>query len=415
MARRVRSIGPRPVSLFTTMASGVAVREQELTLENKIVMLNRSQAEALPAWSSAFTYLRKDSRYYGLVEDTIGTDFQYGYLGIKDESGTIIAVQPSFILDQDLLAGSNPRARRLVDAVRKAWPGFLKLRTLMVGCAAGEGQLCTPDPRQRQEIAAALAADLPRVAREMQASLVVLKEFPAEYRICLAALAAKGFSQLPSMPMTRLDLSRYSSFDDYLARALPAEWRRKFRWNLKPADTTDPLDLNVTNNVDGVADEVFGLYQQVLGRSVLRFEKLTPAYFQELGRRMPDKTRIFLWKQKGRLVAFSLCLLHGDELFAEYLGMEYPLALELHLYFHVWRGLISWAIANGCKAIVSTSLGYKPKLRMKQTLVPLDLYILQTNPLINRLFRAALPWLDPTRGQATLRRFPNHSELWPDR
>jgi hypothetical protein len=60
MARRVRSIGARPGSLFTTMACGVAVREQELTLENKIVMLNRSQAEALPAWSSAFTYLRKE-------------------------------------------------------------------------------------------------------------------------------------------------------------------------------------------------------------------------------------------------------------------------------------------------------------------------------------------------------------------
>jgi hypothetical protein len=114
-------------------------------------------------------------------------------------------------------------------------------------------------------------------------------------------------------------------------------------------------------------------------------------------------------------VAFSLCLLQGDDLFTEYLGLEYPLALEWHLYFHVWRGLISWAIANGYKSVLSTSLGYKPKLRMNQTLVALDLYILHTNPVINRLLRGVLPWLDPTSGQDALRLFPNYDDLQPDR
>ena len=44
-------------------------------------------------------------RYYEIVADTIRDRFQYGYFAIRNMAGHMLAVQPYFLLDQDLLEG----------------------------------------------------------------------------------------------------------------------------------------------------------------------------------------------------------------------------------------------------------------------------------------------------------------------
>jgi hypothetical protein len=44
--------------------------------------------------------------------------------------------------------------------------------------------------------------------------------------------------------------------------------------------------------------------------------------------------------------------------------------------------------------------------------MPVDLYVKHTSPVVNMLLRRALPWLEPTRYDKTLKKFPNYSELW---
>ena len=88
----------------------------------------------------------------------------------------------------------------------------------MVGCAAGEGHFYGQEASERSRQAQILAANISSLARQEKASLIVLKEFPAEYRDALSCFLSYGFSMMPSMPMTRLDISQYSSFDDYLAK-----------------------------------------------------------------------------------------------------------------------------------------------------------------------------------------------------
>jgi len=50
-----------------------------------------------------------------------------------------------FILDQDLLAGAVAKIGKLIEFIRTVWPRFMRLRVLMVGCAAGEGHLDDPN------------------------------------------------------------------------------------------------------------------------------------------------------------------------------------------------------------------------------------------------------------------------------
>ena len=64
-------------------------------------------------------------------------------------------------------------------------------------------------------------------------------------------------------------------------------------------------------------------------------------------------------------MAFILAMVQGDQLFAEYIGLDYQVALDLHLYHYAVRDLTSWAIANGYKHLRSSGLNYDPKLHMR--------------------------------------------------
>src|SRR6476646_8643992 len=147
---------------------------------------SRAEISVLPQWQSAFAQERKDHRYYELIEDTLKDGFTYGYL-IVESDRAVRAIQPYFLVDQDLLAGMSGAVTKIVGGLRRLWPRFLRARTLMVGCAAGEGHL---DGGELSEAAIArlLGRSLVTLARQLACALVVLKEFPTRYRAPLECL-----------------------------------------------------------------------------------------------------------------------------------------------------------------------------------------------------------------------------------
>jgi hypothetical protein len=78
---------------------------------------SRDEISALPHWRSAFADERKDHRYYELVEDTLRDEFKYGYLIVEDDHA-VRAIQPFFVVDQDLLAGMSPRFKQMLARIR---------------------------------------------------------------------------------------------------------------------------------------------------------------------------------------------------------------------------------------------------------------------------------------------------------
>ena len=361
--------------------------------------MTRAELGSYPAWQRAFANERKDSRFYEIVEDTL-SGFEHRYLVLHD------VIQPFFVVDQDVLEGSGKTLQSFAVKVRRLWPRFLKMRTLMVGCAAGEGHLAG------QSIAADLADELPRFAKRWKASLIVMKEFTSRDRDALAPLLDRGFTRVPSMPMTRLRID-YDSFDDYVARALSKPTRKNVRRKLRVSDHAEPpIELEVVDDITPHVDAVYPLYLAVYERSALHFEKLTKEFLCTLGARMPDKVRFFIWRQGGKPIAFSLTMIQGDTIYDEYLGLDYDVALDLHLYFHTLRDILAWAIAHGFKWYVSSALNYDPKLHLRCELVPLDLYVRHRSRLVNAVMKRVLPLLEPTHNDPVLKRFPNFNEVW---
>ncbi|MBO0695961.1 MAG: GNAT family N-acetyltransferase, partial [Verrucomicrobia bacterium] len=286
---------------------------------------------------------------------------------------------------------------------------FLTMRVLMVGCAAGTGDLGACDANDEPWVADTLQASLLTYARQNNASLVVLKDFPSTYRSNLEVFRMNRYARIPSMPMTRLSL-HYSNWDEYfrtLSKATRKDLRRKFR----KADQGPKIEMEVLNDIRNLVDEIYPLYLAVHERSPLKFETLTKDYFRAIAHRMPERARFFIWRQLGKIVAFSFCLVCEDKIYDECIGLDYSVALDLHLYFYTLRDIISWALGQGLKYYYSNPLNYEPKLHLDCELVPLDLYVRHTSPLLNPIFGRLIKYLGPTRHDPALHRFPNADQL----
>src|SRR5262249_21762252 len=202
----------------------------------------------------------------------------YWYFAIRNHEGKIQAIQPFFILDQDILAGIHRTFGRLIDAIRVRWPRFMFMKTMMVGCVAGEAHLDDGDDSTRAAIARSLAGAIVEHARALGARLIVLKEFPNQYRDALSCFIHGGFTRIPSMPQTRLNIA-YADFEDYMQSALNSATRRKLRKKFRAADDGAAIELTVTRDITPAVDEIYPLYVQVYERSKLRFQRLSHENF----------------------------------------------------------------------------------------------------------------------------------------
>jgi predicted N-acyltransferase len=360
------------------------------------------------AWSRAFRNKCKDHRYYEIVEETL-EGFEHHYLAVEDSSSHIRAIQPVFFVRQNLVEGVPGKIRSVVDVVRKIFPRFLTMRVLMVGCAAGTGDLGTCNEKDEAWMANALLASLGTYARQNKASLIVLKDFPANYRSALETFALNGYARIPSMPMTRLALC-YENWDEYfgtLSKATRKDLRRKFR----KADRAPKIEMEVVIEIAPFIDEIYPLYLAVHERSPLKFETLTKEYFYAIAQRMRERAQFFIWRQNAKIIAFSFCFVCGDAIYDECIGLDYSVALDLHLYFYTLRDIISWALQQGLKYYYSNPLNYEPKLHLDCELVPLDLYVRHTSAVLNPAFRRVIKYLGPTRHDPVLQRFPNADQL----
>jgi Acetyltransferase (GNAT) domain len=360
-------------------------------------------------WKEALENKCKDHRYYEIVEETLEGGLDYHYLLLEDHSRNSRAIQPVFFVRQNLVEGVPGKIRSIVNRVRRIFTRFLTMRVLMVGCSAGTGDLGACDEKDELWVANALQATLRTYARRNKASLVVFKDFPANYRSALETLLSNGYARIPSMPMTRLPLP-YANWDEYfgtLSKATRKDLRRKFR----KTERAPKIEMEVVNNVAPFVDEIYPLYLAVHERSPLKFETLTKDYFRAVAQRMQDRARFFIWRQNGKIVAFSFCLVWCEAIYDECIGLDYGVALDLHLYFYTLRDIISWALQQRLKYYYSNPLNYEPKLHLDCELVPLDLYVMHTNPVLNPIFRRVIKYLGPTRHDPVLQKFPNAHQL----
>jgi hypothetical protein len=369
-------------------------------------VVSSARAISPEVWRRTFADEARDSRYYTVIEETLPEKFEYRYLILRNTETGQTVVQPFFFLPQDLTDGLPKKIRQMVARVQQRFPRFLVMRVLMVGCVVGEGQVACSEPWAVQALHEALSV----VARQARAPIIVFKDFPARHREALSHFSSNGYCRVPSMPASKVDLA-YNDFEDYMQRRLGKVFRKNMRRKFRASEAIGRPEMTVCSDVSDIIDEVYPLYRQTLSRADMSFEELTPDFLARVGREMPEKVRFFLWRLEGKLVAFNFCLLHDGVLYDMDIGLDYSVALDLHLYFVSWRDVFNWAIENGVRTYYTAPLNYDPKLHLRLELAPLDLYVAHTSPLINPVFRLAMGFLQPVRHHPILKQFPNAHEM----
>ena len=344
----------------------------------------------------------KDFRYYQISAETLAGQFVHRFVFLQNQATGQTALQPVFLVDQDVLEGLPRKLNAALAWPRRFFPRWLKLRMLVAGCSAGDGALDCAEPWA----VAALAEALGIYARQAKAALILLKDFPTKYRSALAPFTAAGYRRVPSMPGCALDLD-FASFEEFMSERLG----RKLRYKYIKLNKQPPIAWEVLTDVTPIAGELHALYQQTHARSKMRFEQLTPEFFARLGRELPDRVRFFIWRVEGKIAAFALCLVHDGVMQHLNIGFNYAVSLDLQLYYVTMRDLFRWALAQKLKFYETGQLNYDPKLHFRIKLAPLDLYARHTAPWLNPLFKAALGYLQPVRHDPIIKRFPNAAEI----
>src|SRR5215472_8198289 len=157
-------------------------------------VLQLRELKTCDAWKRTLQNKCKDHRYYEIVEETLECGFEHHYLVLERNSSEVTAVQPVFFVRQNLVEGVPGKIRSIVDGIRKVFPRFLTMRVLMVGCGAGTGDLGACDDEDEGWTANALGMSLQTYARQNKASLVVLKDFPENYRSALETLRSNDYA-----------------------------------------------------------------------------------------------------------------------------------------------------------------------------------------------------------------------------
>src|SRR5437867_13183635 len=104
-----------------------------LVPEGSVTAVQLREAQNCDAWKRALRNKCKDHRYYEIVEETLACGFEHHYLLLEDASGNARAIQPVFLVRQNLVEGAPGKIRSIVDAIRKVFPRVFTMRVLMVG------------------------------------------------------------------------------------------------------------------------------------------------------------------------------------------------------------------------------------------------------------------------------------------
>jgi hypothetical protein len=353
-------------------------------------------------WARGFSDTPKDFQYYELIEQTMGSAFEYRYLAIFDRTNRPVALQPLVLTTQDLAVSASEAIVRFVTKLRTLWPRLWRIRMALAGCLVGEGE--TGAIESVEVAIPRVAESLEKYARGQGISLVAFKDFPTKMRRAFSCLNRWGYARVAGFPPVTLDLN-FASFDEYMAMQLSRATRKNLRRKFRVADdASPPLALEVWTDAEQIIDEIYPLYLAVAQTSAIRFEVFTREYFLEAGRCAPGKFRYFIWRQGCRAVAFSFCTIWNGTLYDNDIGLDYTVAYELNLYYVTFRDLLSWALANGLRRYASAPFSYDPKLRLRLQLQPVDVYVKHISPWLNPLIKILALFFQPARTDPVLRR-----------
>ena len=335
-----------------------------------------------PDWRKVYPDVLESYNFFKNLDESDLDQFTMHYLIVYDRKVPVAATM-FFLLNYSLDTSINGPLRRVTNSIKKRFPNIFSLRTLVCGVPMGEGRIGSAgDDTAVMDV---ITRKLEQVAKKYKAAIIAYKDFSKPYLHLLDPLKKKGFKKFDSLPTTVLEV-KFKDFEDYL-KTLSAPNRYDLRRKFKRVDGKVKIDYKITDTLDEEELKgVYKLYLDIVEKHDMGFELLPAAFFKNLPKNMPGKVKYFLWKIDGKLAAFLLCLVSGDTLIDYYVGMDYSIAHQYHLYFLKFRDVLNWCIEKGITRYEMGITGYEPKRRLGFEFVPLYIYVKLRNRALRPVF-----------------------------
>ncbi len=324
--------------------------------------------------------------YDALDRAALDDQFTFAY-GVVYQAEKAVAIAPVFQmrLPVDLIA--PPAVAKMLVRASPWLDGLRFQKTLFVGSpCADEGTVGVADGTSLANILSGLPAAIEKRAAQEGCAMIVWKDFvaPDAHSLHEAAPRRRYFT-VCGYPGTFMSLPQ-GGFDAYLA-SLTGNQRHNLRKKLRRSRQTIPLSVEVVESADAaLLNHILILFQQTYEKSEVKFERLGHAFWEQICARQESRLIVLRDDMTAIPVAFMLVFKSGHRLINKFIGIDYAKPAESYLYFRLFEEFIRLAYAEGATEISSGQTGYRPKLDLGHTLVPLTHVARHRNPLLHWAF-----------------------------
>jgi 8-amino-7-oxononanoate synthase len=334
----------------TEHTGGSTGATRRLSAEGRVRLEVHSQIEPVQTiWDSLAprSQVGLESRHLKAIERSGINAIEPFYI-LASEQGRAVGIAYCFAMNIDLGFLDKELPPETIRTLRAWHPGFLKARILECGFVSGLGEAIAARNGDLPLVSLAVAREMERIGRETKAEFILIRDVPYERYADYAGLTREGFRPLLGFPIARMRL-RWSSLDGYLQDLkATSRWRVRHMLSRRSPD----LESAILPSFGEHAARLMCLWSQTHSRaSDYSHEELNEAYFQEIDRQLGERSLVVALTRKGRIVAFSLCLLGDDEYFSSHAGLDYQAAGDDNLHFCLSMAVLEDALRRKLRTI----------------------------------------------------------------
>jgi len=286
-----------------------------------------------------------DVRFIRAVERSMADSSRFWHVLFRDGAGDPVASAClcSYRVDATLLADGV--ARTIANGVKRIAPWLLHFKVLFCGLpvSAGQSSLRFAPGVDSAAILRSLDELVMKIGRQERAKCAVFKEFSDEECVALQPLAELGYlrAESPAMNHARPE---FSDFEDFCSK-LPSRKRYAIRKSQKKFDTKRlrVVQMRGGDGVDKIyTDRVHRLYEAVLEKAEIKLERLSPEFFREIARQLPEQTAYTFIYDQDEIVAFAASLYTSQVFHQMFVGVDYERNADFDLYFNLFYHAVDY-------------------------------------------------------------------------
>ena len=357
-------------------------------------------------WDSLFgKELIESYGYLKTLQDNGAKEFSFGYL-VGKRNSSIVFILPFFILDFSL-AMLAPKFLHKIAAAFKHW---LKIKVIFLGSPTTEGfsmgLVANEDPTAILDEAMQKLESFSK--EERIAGMAFYNLSPKDLKLA-EYLKRNKFLKMATLPTTMINIEA-GSLEEYIQK-LGKNTRKDLRKKLRHSQELCGLKTELREEITDIIDNVYELYLNNFNDADVHFEVLTRDFFLNICRNMPGIAKYFITYDKGKIVAFNLCLVKNGVFIDKFIGFDYTVAHKYHLYYTTFCHNIDWCIENGLKIYQPGFSDYHPKVRLGAKLIPLDIFVKTSSPWLNLSLKILRPFIEPKNLDPVLKQIEKKAGL----